>query len=271
MSAGFFITAKNKLGLHIQSDGTSSDFDSDEEREREKHERMLARRKPDPLKQVFKDSVNENAELPSPQQSIQTARLKKQKEEKIVETEIDWNTYIPAAKGSGLISKIAPPTEDQREQMFKFRCERKYKFSMKPQSRDNNSIDDQEFAILHDGMVKGKGLGRRIERNGRYPDDFWKNSGGGSRRKGKWTGKGIGSKPYVYGKGLSKLDMGRHHITDHSRELPFAIRKDAGLLDKQEESTVDSGNGTRGQVVEVREATPPPPSLEDLLGPGGLP
>ena len=39
------ITAKNKLGLVIQSDGTSSEYDSDEERERARRERILARRK----------------------------------------------------------------------------------------------------------------------------------------------------------------------------------------------------------------------------------
>jgi len=267
MSAGFFITAKNKLGLVIQSDGTSSDYDSDEERENARRERILARRKPDPLKTVFDKRDNVGSHLPSPNAGIKKAKLVKDQKDPDEEKPIfklNWDRHISESRAKGLILSEALETEEERRQTFKFKCERKYRFSMKPDKLDDTNLDDYDYALLHDGMKK---TDKRARLGRDYTSDINITNELRAKAKPKKKRFNINTplKPV-----FQDADELRNVDPNHKGVLPFAIRK-AGLEDNPPKEGSDSSGTPVPSPEPVRDCTPPPPSLEDLLGPGGLP
>merc|ERR1711879_575676 len=163
MSAGFFITAKNKLGIHIQSGDSESESDESDNETYEQRRRRLAR-KPDPLISVLQHSKNERNSLPNACNQLDSQTLAPITE---VKHNINWNYFIPDAKGIGMVSKYTPPNSAEREADYKLRSEASYKFNLKPSNKPITSLTDQEYSLLHDGMVKGKNYQDRDIKTGK--------------------------------------------------------------------------------------------------------
>lgn len=278
MSAGFFLTATNKLGIPVASDSDhSTDYDSEEEREIVRRKRILAARKlANPLNKVFKDSKNKNSDLPNPLLEVDKA----QPEHGLPNSKVNWNTFGEDAKKTGLVTRYTPPTSEQLEQRRKERENGRFEYNLASDSvrRNRRGLSAEEFKILHHGkervlrvkkIIKETGSKARLEIEDEYEaimneEKKWKNRlssdhpdfkrgvktvnrGGKVGRGGKTDGKYKRKAPYqknIY----NKKANGSFHRTNFDRDEP-------------ESNDADQLQG-EGDIL-------PGFTMEDLLEPAG--
>lgn len=255
MSAGFFITAQNKLGIAIQSDGSSTDYDSEEERELERQALRLANRKPDPLKLVLADSKNNSKKLANPIAELSVAKV----EHNDKDNEINWNKFIPEAKKRGMVSKFTPPDEKEREAGYKFTSDKKFKYNLKSRNMAED-VSDADYQYIHHGAKKVVKREKRPSDKPTLSDKFLETANDGEEarkhdpaaiKKRKMRHKTAVSQ----GKRVYNTAKWSYHATNHGRDEP--VQQLAAVPTEQKKS----------QPQKKEEDTGPGFSMDDLLAP----